>query len=139
MISERLRAKAWAISVAASSQPLLTRELPLKLRSRANESIATRRGRRGQAARSKTQRKAARMVLAGMRLDLATRTVVRLVRVSPRELDGDNLEAALKAIRDGVADALKINDRDPRVEWLPDWEPGKAHQHAVRIEVYREC
>lgn len=138
MISERLRAKAWAIGVAASTQPLLTRELPLKLRSRANEAIATRRGRRGQAARTKAQRSAARMVFGGLRLDIKVRTVVRLVRVSPRELDGDNLEAALKAVRDGVADALKINDRDPRVEWLADWEPGKAHQHAVRIEVYRE-
>lgn len=143
VISERLRAKAWAIGVAASTEPLLTRKLPLKLRSRANEAIATRRGRRGQAARSKAQRSAARMAIAGLRLDLldlqrrtVERTIVRLVRVSTRELDDDNLAGALKAVRDGVADALKVNDRDPRVVWLPDWEQGKKHE--VRIEVYRE-
>lgn len=43
--------------------------------------------------------------------------IVTLVRVSPRALDDDNLRGALKAIRDGVADRLGIDDRDPRVEW----------------------
>lgn len=43
--------------------------------------------------------------------------LVTLIRVSPRELDDDNLRGALKAIRDGVADRLGVDDRDPRVEW----------------------
>jgi hypothetical protein len=44
---------------------------------------------------------------------------------------------SLKAVRDGVADALGVDDRDPRVVWLPDWERGRRRQHAVRVEVYR--
>lgn len=42
---------------------------------------------------------------------------VTLVRVAARALDDDNLRGALKAVRDGVADALGIDDRDPRVTW----------------------
>lgn len=44
--------------------------------------------------------------------------VVTLTRIAPRQLDDDNLRGALKAARDGVADALGIDDRDDRVEWL---------------------
>jgi hypothetical protein len=44
--------------------------------------------------------------------------VVRLTRIAPRALDlGDNDRTALKHVRDGVADWLGINDRDPRVTW----------------------
>lgn len=32
-------------------------------------------------------------------------------------LDDDNLRSALKAVRDGIAEKLGIDDRDPRVEW----------------------
>lgn len=42
---------------------------------------------------------------------------VLLVRVAPRLLDDDNLRGALKAVRDGVADALGTDDRDPRIQW----------------------
>lgn len=44
--------------------------------------------------------------------------VVTLARCSPRKLDDDNLRGALKAVRDGVADALRLkDDSDPRVTW----------------------
>ena len=39
---------------------------------------------------------------------------VSLTRRGPRKLDGDNLQSALKAIRDGVADALDVNDGDSK-------------------------
>lgn len=42
---------------------------------------------------------------------------VTMTRVSAGELDDDNLSGAFKAIRDGVADALGIDDRDKRVRW----------------------
>jgi len=48
---------------------------------------------------------------------LAAGLVVTLTRIAPRALDDDNLASAFKAIRDGVADALGIDDRDPRVSW----------------------
>ncbi len=35
-----------------------------------------------------------------------------------RKLDDDNLATACKPLRDGIADALGINDRDKRIQWL---------------------
>jgi hypothetical protein len=60
--------------------------------------------------------------------------VVLLTRVGPTQgLDSDNLLGALKAVRDGVADALGIDDRDGRVEWRYAQRRGKAW--AVEITV----
>src|SRR3990167_10274383 len=41
------------------------------------------------------------------------RTRIVLTRCSCRELDSDNLAGALKSVRDGVADALRLDDGDP--------------------------
>ena len=75
------------------------------------------------AGRVKAQRKAARMVVAN-----ALRTFdqdggrpvrITITRVSPRELDGDNMQSAAKAVRDGIADALGYrNDSHPHLTWV---------------------
>lgn len=44
--------------------------------------------------------------------------VVTLTRVAPRPLDSDNLASSLKAHRDGIADALGVNDGDARIQWV---------------------
>lgn len=133
MISDRLRAVASAIARCDMTDPVSVQVLPLRLESKANAHVHW----RHLAEKAKTQRGAAKMALAQSRLEPGGRAIVRLVRISPRELDGDNLANALKAVRDGVADALGVDDRDPRVTWLPDWERGAPKQHAVRVEVYR--
>lgn len=61
--------------------------------------------------------------------------VVRLTRLSTGTLDDDNLRGALKAVRDGVADALGVDDRDPRVVWEYAQERAKALKGAVRLEL----
>lgn len=43
--------------------------------------------------------------------------VVTITRLGPRMLDSDNLAASAKAVRDGVADALGIDDGGAAVEW----------------------
>ena len=44
--------------------------------------------------------------------------VVTMTRRTPTKfLDDDNLRGVLKSVRDGVADKLKIDDSDKRVEW----------------------
>lgn len=58
---------------------------------------------------------------------------VRLVRLAPRKLDSDNLAGACKAIRDGVADALGIDDGDERITWTYGQERRAAY--GVRVEV----
>jgi hypothetical protein len=59
--------------------------------------------------------------------------VVRLTRIGPRKLDSDNVSGACKAVRDGVADFLGINDGDEsKVSWVYAQELG---QYGVRIEL----
>ena len=48
----------------------------------------------------------------------AARVVITLTRVAPGTLDReDNLTAGFKAVRDGIADALGLDDRDGRLRW----------------------
>lgn len=63
--------------------------------------------------------------------------VVTITRIAPRQLDrDDNLNASAKHVRDGIADALGIDDRDPRVKWR--YEQAKRapgmYSCVVRIE-----
>lgn len=60
--------------------------------------------------------------------------IVTLTRRAPRELDDDNLRGALKAVRDQIADQLRVNDRSPRVEWRYAQEKGKPPAVVVLIE-----
>lgn len=60
--------------------------------------------------------------------------IIRLIRIAPRELDDDNLAGGFKSVRDGIADWLGIDDRDPRVKWRYGQTKGKPKQYAVRVE-----
>lgn len=59
---------------------------------------------------------------------------VTLTRLSPRLLDDDNLRQALKATRDGIADWLGVDDRDPLIRWEYDQKQASKY-HAVRVSV----
>ena len=64
--------------------------------------------------------------------------MVVLTRCSAGQLDGDNLQAALKHIRDGVAQWLfggevGRHDDNPKVVWKYEQEKAKRGQHFVRI------
>jgi hypothetical protein len=48
-------------------------------------------------------------------------------------LDDDNAQGALKNVRDGIADALGVDDRTPLVEWRYDQTRGKPREYGVRI------
>lgn len=66
--------------------------------------------------------------------------LVKLTRVAPRFLDSDNLQAALKYIRDEVANQIipgkppGMADGDPRIVWKYDQVKNK--EYAVNIEIY---
>lgn len=78
-----------------------------------------------------------RKALAAKRV---SRIVLRLTRIAPRQLDDDNLRGALKAIRDGVTDALGLPcDRDERLTWVYLQDRGDVGQYAVRIRVRTEA
>ena len=84
------------------------------------------------AKRVKSQRSTAKFETQDL-LMLKMPLSVTLTRVSPRPLDDDNLRGALKAVRDGIADRLGINDRDPRVAWLYSQRRGKKGEQAVEV------
>jgi hypothetical protein len=56
-----------------------------------------------------------------------------MTRISPRQLDSDNLAAALKAVRDGIASWLRIDDGSPLVEWR--YEQEKGDEPCIRVEI----
>lgn len=60
---------------------------------------------------------------------------VKLVRVSPSKLDDDNLRSALKGVRDGIADALHVDDGSDHVAWDYGQERGPF---GVWVEVGRK-
>lgn len=95
--------------------------LPLKIVSVANlrEHWSTK------ANRAKLQRRTTAALLKAHRPPLLPLTVV-LTRVAARQLDTDNLAAAFKSCRDGVADWLGVNDNDQRVTWEYGQRKGKG-------------
>jgi hypothetical protein len=106
-------------------------EIPIKTVSEANarEHWAIK------AKRAKIQRKDAKAVVGGQlwkgryKLPLA----ISFVRIGKSKLDSDNLQGSFKAIRDGVADALGINDGSDLITW--DYKQEKGKEYAVRIKV----
>lgn len=96
------------------------------------------------ARRAHKQREAARLLVRAALVSLPPasplrawkqKIIVRLTRIGPRRLDSDNLAAALKHIRDGVADALGMDDGDERLTWLYAQRNGKPGEYAVLVEI----
>ena len=121
-----------ARSPAVTAHPLggIVVEIPgLRLVSEANSRGHT----IAKADRIATQRSAVTStlrVMGGAVVPLPCR--VGITRLAPRTLDDDNLASACKAVRDGVAEWLGIDDRDPRVEWSVAQEKGP---YGVRVEI----
>jgi hypothetical protein len=69
--------------------------------------------------RRANQRQLAGLVLTGVIQceGLCPPIEVLLTRLAPRALDSDNVVSAMKAIRDGIADAMKLDDGDKRIAW----------------------
>lgn len=58
---------------------------------------------------------------------------VTLTRIGKRMIDDDNCAGAFKAIRDGIAEALGINDGSNRLTWI--YRQEKSKQYSVRVEI----
>ena len=84
------------------------------------------------AARVRRERFAAKAILGRQTPREAT---ITLTRYSAGTLDGDNLQGALKAIRDGVADAFGMADNDPRLIWLYEQRKCKRGTYSVEITI----
>lgn len=110
--------------------------LPVRTWSEANQ-----RGHWGKRARrAKKQREAARLLVRAARCALPNsgKVVVTLTRIAPRAMDTDNLAVGLKAVRDGVADALDVDDGSSRIEWRYAQEQGNPGDYAVRVRICQQ-
>ena len=63
---------------------------------------------------------------------------VLLERGSAGTLDDDGLRGALKSVRDGIADALGVNDGDTQaIRFFYDQKPAPRGRPSVRVEIRR--
>jgi len=104
-------------------------ELPMRVASVANlrEHWAVK------AKRVKKERTAVFAVLRTVRSLPALPVNVKMVRLAPRTLDGDNLQSAFKAVRDELAAAFKLDDNSVLIDWFYSQEKSKTY--GVRIEI----
>lgn len=89
------------------------------------------------AKRAKTHRQSAKItaLVAGARGYATGEISVLMVRVGAKRLDDDNIYSALKAVRDGIADALGRDDGDTQIHWAtPGQEVGAP---SVRVRIWR--
>jgi len=62
--------------------------------------------------------------------------VVTLVRIGAgSRMDGDNLQRALKGVRDETASVLGVDDGDARLTWIYQRRRGKSKEYAVEITI----
>ena len=87
------------------------------------------------ARRAAEHRGVTHMALTARLRGIALPVVVTLTRIAPRALDGDNLQASCKNVRDGVADALGVDDRTPLVTWVYLQRRGKPREYGVEITI----
>ena len=68
--------------------------------------------------------------------------LIKLIRISPRSFDFDNLVSSFKTARDTIADYLIPGltrgraDSDSRITWEYCQEKGNPKQYEIRIEIY---
>ncbi len=124
-------------ATAADEQPLLAFIVPVRTVSETNMREHWSRRHR----RASHQRFVARCVAGHdwrQRWDACT---VHLTRIAPRRLDAGNNAASMKAVQDGICDALGIDDGDPRIGWEYHQRKAMAGEpkEGVLVEVFCEA
>lgn len=117
---------------ATASRTTLRIELPLRLVNglNAREHWATRQ-KRAREQRSLVRYFLARHVAWPLRLPCS----VAITRIGPGRMDGDGLQASAKHVRDGVADALGVDDGGELVTWRYEQEKRGRGVYGVVVEV----
>lgn len=128
--------------IAAADAPIATFKIPgMRIKGTTNGSqgvtLDGRRARRGKQRGLRTLgQNAAKALKLKALFAKHGALVVHVVRVAPNRLDGDNLEAALKRVRDGLAKIIGVDDRHPSVEYVADDERGAVREYGIRFEVF---
>lgn len=99
--------------------------LPIRLRSLSNVRMHWAK----KAALIKEQRLAA--YLMTKREDVPV--TVRITRFGPKKMDRDNNISSMKGVIDGIADRLKLDDGDPRIDWKYDQQICRGYSVLVEF------
>lgn len=138
MVSDEFRQKALAIARVVTHDAHAEASARYELRNPLNGSGGTTKGARMAAnSRRKLERQLGALLAAGLggaaEIRDGRRCAVVLTRVSPRPFDDDNLAAAFKSIRDGIAARWEVDDGGPDVVWLYDWTRGPDAKVEARV------
>lgn len=88
------------------------------------------------ASRAKLHRSTAFIMLRAWGAPPAPPLTVTMTRIGFNSLDkDDNLPAAIKAAKDGIADWLGLDDADPRITWKYEQQKGKRTEYGLIVEV----
>lgn len=117
------------LGVAARDGNKVHARLPLRTTTESNAKGSW----RPKAERAKIQRTYARDVV---RTQLPrVPCTIEMVRIAPVALDDDNLPSALKHVRDGIADALGLDDRDKRLKFTCSEKSRGRGDYAVEVTI----
>ena len=108
-------------------------ELPLRLVSLANERVHW----AVKSKRARLQRQAAHLAVRHALIGnfaLEPPMVICIERIGLRRLDDDNLAISAKHVRDGIADALGIDDGNSCLEWKYSQSTGKEYSVKITIQ-----
>lgn len=61
---------------------------------------------------------------------------IRLTRIGPRLLDSDNLASGFKAVRDGIADWLKVDDGSADLTWQYAQKSQGPGKYGASVEIF---
>ena len=106
-------------------------EIPVKIISTANARL----NRFKLASMNKSHRMAARNAMAQVAQAPALPLTIVLTRIGPKTLDTDNLAGGFKAVRDGIADWLGVDDGSSQLDWQYLQRSAGAGVYAVEVEV----
>ena len=109
--------------------------LPVRIISEAN----TRGHWRTSAGRKREHRAIGRLAFNGKPRPPASPLNIHLCRIAPKQLDDDNLASGFKALRDGIADWLGIDDGSKALKWHYAQRKGQPKQYAAEIVITWEA
>lgn len=116
------------------AQTLYKAQFPIETKSEANlREHWTKKASRAKKQRADTYYCCIKEFGPHIKLDKNIKIRVYLDRRASRKLDDDNLASAFKAVRDGVADYLGIDDGDERISWI--YDQGKHNICAFHITI----
>jgi len=98
------------------------------------ESEANKRDKWAAVKRAKEQRYSVAIRIASFKRSRPPLPVIlTITRIAPRLLDDDNLARACKAVRDEIAKAYSVDDRDDAITWRYSQRTGKPREYACEI------